>query len=241
MTWQQTWTDRFYRSRPGWQDGTSEFHELCREHAPPGARILEVGAGPSNPTSAFLATLGELHGIDVSDEVFGNTYLRKSDLIVGDRYPVPDETFDLVVSNYVVEHVANPREHLAEIRRVLKPGGRYVFRTPNLVHYVAIVSRFTPHRFHLFAANRLRALGPEEHDPWPTVYAMNTPVAVRRHARAAGMEVRRLDMVEKEPSYGMVAKPLFLAFMAYERLVNATDRLSGLRANMFAVLGKPPA
>jgi SAM-dependent methyltransferase len=241
MTWQEAWTDRFYRSRPGWQDGTSEFHELCREHAPPGVRILEVGAGPSNPTSAFLATLGELDGIDVSEEVRSNKHLRKSDLIVGDRYPVPDESFDLVVSNYVVEHVAKPREHLAEIRRVLKPGGRYVFRTPNLVHYVALVSRLTPHRFHLLAANRLRALGPEEHDPWPTVYAMNTPAAVRRHARDAGMEVRRLDMVEQEPSYGMVARPLFLAFMAYERLVNASDRLSGLRANMFVVLGKPPS
>jgi SAM-dependent methyltransferase len=241
MKWQEAWTDRFYRSKAGWQDGTTEFHAICRDHSPAEAKILEVGAGPTNPTSGFLATLGELHGIDVSEEVYGNQYLNKSGLIVEDRYPVRDAVFDLVVSNYVVEHVANPRMHLAEIRRTLKPGGYYVFRTPNLLHYVALVSRLTPYRFHRLTANRLRALAPEEHDPWPTIYAMNTPASVRRHARGAGLEVRQLDLVEKEPSYGMVARPLFLAFMAYERIVNASERLSGLRANMFVVLRKPPS
>jgi SAM-dependent methyltransferase len=212
---------------------------MCREHAPPGARILEVGAGPTNATSAFLASLGEVHGVDVSDEVRGNEHLTSSTLIEDGRFPWPGAAFDLAVSNYVVEHVGNPAAHLAEVQRVLKPGARYVFRTPNLLHYVALVSRFTPHGFHRFAANRLRALSPEEHEPWPTVYAMNTPHAVRRLARGAGLEVERLDLVEKEPSYGMYARPLFLAFMVYERIVNASDALSGLRANMFVVLRKP--
>ena len=68
---------------------------------------------------------------------------------------------------------------------------------------------------------------------------MNTPASVRRYARDAGFEVERLDMVEKEPTYGMAARPLFLAFMVYERVVNASERLASLRANMFVVLRKP--
>jgi hypothetical protein len=52
------------------------------------------------------------------------------------------------------------------------------------------------------------------------------------------LEVESLEMVEKEPSYGMLARPLFLAFMAYERLVNASDRFAPLRANIFVVLRK---
>src|SRR5260370_34263769 len=75
MTWQQEWIDRFYKSRPGWKDGTTEFHELCRAHAPLHARILEVGAGATNTTSAFLASLGELHGVDLADEIRGNVHL----------------------------------------------------------------------------------------------------------------------------------------------------------------------
>jgi ubiquinone/menaquinone biosynthesis C-methylase UbiE len=239
MTWQEDWLQRFYQSQPGWKDGTTLFHEICHAHARLGGEILEVGAGPTNATSAFLSSLGNLHGIDVSEEVHGNVHLKSSALIEGSRYPYADGAFDLVVSNYVVEHVEDPSAHLTEIFRVLKPGGAYVFRTPNLMHYVALVSRFTAHRFHRLTANRLRGYKADKHDPWPTVYAMNTPASLRRHARSAGFEVVRLDLVEKEPSYGMVARPLFLAFMAYERVVNASELLGPLRANMFVVLRRP--
>jgi SAM-dependent methyltransferase len=204
---------------------------------PKGAEILEVGAGPTNPTSAFLATLGVLRGVDACDEALANAHLLEARLTRPDgTYTYDNETFDAAVSNYVVEHVADPRTHLGEIRRVLRPGGRYLFRTPNLFHYVAIVSRFTPHSFHLLVANKLRALPDDNHDPWPTIYAMNTPAAVRRLAAETGFEVEELRLVEKEPSYGMYARPLFLLFMAYERAVNATDLLASLRCNLFVVL-----
>jgi SAM-dependent methyltransferase len=240
MSWQEGWLDRYYRSRPGWCDGTTLFHEsLCRVHVPHGARILEIGAGPTNATSRFLATLGELHGIDVSEEVRGNAHLASSGIIKDGRFPFPDESFDFAVSNFVVEHVDDAVVHLSEVRRVLKPGAHYAFRTPNLWHYVALASRFTSHRVHVLLANRLRGLDPSHHDPWPTVYAMNTPEAVRRAAASVGLDVARLDLVEKEPSYGMIARPLFLAFMAYERAVNATARLAPFRANLFVVLRRP--
>jgi SAM-dependent methyltransferase len=242
MAWQQEWLDRYYRSRPGWTDGTTWFHEsLCRANAPAGARILEIGAGPTNATSRFLSTLGELHGIDVSDEVRSNVHLKTAAVLEGDRYPYPDGSFDLAASSFVVEHVADGAAHLREVHRILKPGAKYVFRTPNLWHYVALASRFTPHRIHVLAANRLRGLATDHHDPWPTVYAMNTPGAVRREAVRANFEVERLELVEKEPSYGMIARPLFLAFMAYERAVNASERLAPFRANLFVVLRKPSA
>src|SRR5260370_2709695 len=115
MGWQQAWTDRFYRSRPGWTDGTSEFHALCREHIPPEARILEVGAGPANPTSAFLPSIREVYGVDVSTEVRRNVHLAPSPLIEDGRYPFPDASFATVVSNYPADHVAAATSHLAHI------------------------------------------------------------------------------------------------------------------------------
>ena len=240
MSWQEEWLDRYYRQRPGWRNGTTVFHEdLCRRNAPPSARILEIGAGPTNPTSAFLATLGEVHGVDVSDEVCGNVHLKTASVVRDERYPQPDDTFELAVSSYVVEHVADGAAHLREIHRVLKPGAAYVFRTPNLWHYVALVSHLTSHRVHRLVANRLRRLPHGHHEPWPTVYAMNTPSAVHRAAARSNFLVERLDLVEKEPSYGMVAKPLFAACMAYERAVNAFPALAPLRANLFVVLRKP--
>ena len=241
MSWQEAWTDRFYRSRPEWKDGTTEFHQLCAAQLDRKGMILEVGAGPTNPTSAYLSTLGELHGVDVSEEVLGNVHLKRGSVLTDATFPYEDDSFDLAVSNYVVEHIPDAHDHLREVARVLKPGGAYVFRTPNLWHYVAIVARLTPDSVHKALANRLRNLSEEEHEPWPTVYAMNTPRRVHEVARATGLTVRSLDMCEKEPSYGMYARPLFLTFMAYERVVNASPLLAGLRANMFVVLGKPSA
>ena len=55
----------------------------------------------------------------------------------------------------------------------------------------------------------------------------------------AGLDVLLLRMVEKEPSYGMSSPVLFVLFAAYERVVNSTERLAVLRANIFCVLKKP--
>jgi SAM-dependent methyltransferase len=239
MTWQQRAYDRYYDRARGWIDGTTEFHTLCGGAIPPGANILEIGAGPTNPSSDFLATRGDLTGLDVDPDVAGNRALRRSSVFDGGRFPFDDASFDACVSNYVVEHVPDPSVHLAEIRRVLVPGGAYVFRTPNRYHYVGLVSWLTPHWFHGLVANRLRGLPADAHDPYPTVYAMNSRRDVRRLARASMLDVEVLRVVEKEPSYASASRLLFYPLLAYERVVNSSERLAGLRANILAVLRKP--
>ncbi len=44
----------------------------------------------------------------------------------------------------------------------------YFFRTPNIYHYVSLIGRFSPHRFHNAIANRVRGLPDEVHESWPT-------------------------------------------------------------------------
>jgi SAM-dependent methyltransferase len=238
MTWQAEYLARFYDPARGFVEGTQEFHDLCAKAIRPGSRILELGPGPSNRTSRFLATLGELRGLDPDPEARQNDALKGFELLDGPRFPFPDASFDACVSNYVVEHVPDAAAHLGEVARILSPGGAYVFRTPNRWHYVTIFSSVTPHWVHELLANRLRGIPKDEHDPYPTVYTLNTRSAVDHHAARAGFHVETLRLVEKEPSYGMAARPLFLAFMAYERAVNATERAAFLRANIFAVLRK---
>lgn len=241
MSWRESYLDRFYRSRPGWIDGTSEFFELCTRSIPEGSRILEIGAGASNAFSRRLAALGELHGLDPDPAVAANDALGgRAQVWTSGPYPYPDGAFDAAVSNYVLEHVSDPDAHLEELRRVLRPGAPYVFRTPNLLHYVAAVSHCTPHAVHTAIANRLRALPDDAPEPFPTVYRMNRPATVRELARKHGFQVEELRLIEKEPSYGLAARPLFLALLAYERLVNASEALAGLRANILGVLRRGP-
>ena len=74
-----------------------------------------MGPGPSNPTSKFLSSLGLTHGLDVdptaSAESFADVVSRA---VLAPDYPFPDEMFDAVVSDYVVEHVEDPSEHFGK-------------------------------------------------------------------------------------------------------------------------------
>jgi 2-polyprenyl-3-methyl-5-hydroxy-6-metoxy-1,4-benzoquinol methylase len=61
--------------------------------------------------------------------------------------PFPDEYFDVVVSNHVIEHVSDQQLHLSEIARVLKPNGVVYLATPNRlwpweVHYRVLVLHY---------------------------------------------------------------------------------------------------
>lgn len=236
MSWQKTYLDRFYGTRV---DGTTEFHAMCAAHIPRGAAILEVGAGPSNETSRFLSSLGHLSGLDVDPAVRSNAYLAVALVLETDTYPFADACFDACVSNYVLEHVADPASHLSEISRILRPGGVYLFRTPNRHHYVSLVSRWTPHWFHTAIANRLRRLPAQAPDPYPTHYRLNSRRAIHRAATRSGLRVRELRMVEKEPSYGMASRLMFVTFMLYERFVNSSAMFAALRANVFGLLERP--
>jgi SAM-dependent methyltransferase len=236
MTWQEHYLERFYNPARGFVNGTKEFHALCATAGRGAAEILEIGAGPSNPTSRFLATLGRLQGLDVDPDALDNDALASAETLVGSRFPYPDGTFDLCVSNYVGEHIRDPQEHLREVHRVLRPNGAYVFRTPNRYHYVAAIASLTPHWFHERTANALRKLPQDSHAPYPSFYRMNSRRAIRDLASATGFEIETMRLVEKEPSYGMASRAMFLAFTAYERAVNATELLANARANLFVVL-----
>jgi SAM-dependent methyltransferase len=233
---------KYYFNKPGWKDGTREYHELLSWYtSSKEAVVLEIGSGPENPSSAHVASrVACLDGLDIDERVFSNPALRKAFVYDGREFPkeLADESYDLVVADYVVEHVEYPRLMLREIHRVLRTGGCFVFRTPNIYHYVSLISRFTPHSFHLAAANKARLRDEYAVDPYPTYYRFNSRRAVRAIAREAGLRVVELRMVEKEPSYLKFSSLIYRCGVAYERMVNSTQSLAFLRSNIFGVLSK---
>jgi SAM-dependent methyltransferase len=105
--------------------------------APDGARVLEVGCGPGR----LSILLARSHGLDVTgldldpamiERARGNADGSRNDdgrrpsFLVGDvaSLAFPDGSFDLVVSTLSMHHWADPTAGLAEIGRVLRPGGR---------------------------------------------------------------------------------------------------------------------
>jgi SAM-dependent methyltransferase len=240
VTWQGGAFDRWYFRRSDWKSGSSEFRDWIAETSASSRDCLELGPGPANQTSEFLSrNFAAVDGLDVDESIQRNRFLRRSHVYDGHRFPFESASYSYCVADFVLEHVEYPQETLSEIARVLRRGGRFYFRTPNLYHYVALASRVLPHCCHEALANRLRQLPPEAPAPFRTYYRCNTRRRIKRLAALTGLHVVELRMVEKEPSYGKASRFLFYPFLAYERLVNFSELLAGLRANIFGMLERP--
>jgi SAM-dependent methyltransferase len=105
--------------------------------APHGARVLEVGCGPGRLSIRLAGQHGlEVTGLDLDPAMIGRARAnadrrgdhdqRRPSFLVGDvaSLAFPDRSFDLVVSTLSMHHWADPTAGLAEIGRVLRPGGR---------------------------------------------------------------------------------------------------------------------
>lgn len=86
------------------------------------------------------------------------------------KLPFQDASFDLVWCSEVIEHLENPRETAKEIKRILKPGGKYILTTPNsffwLYYFLKLFGlshkdwQNEGHR-HFFHIDDIKALFPE--------------------------------------------------------------------------------
>lgn len=213
------------------------YREMVLRYASPQDKLLDFGAGRGKvPLHDFSHNVQRCVGVDVDDAVLGNRQVDEAKVIGADgRIPYDDETFDLVVSAYVLEHLTEPAPMFAEVARVLRPGGAFVFLTPNRRHYVPTIARLTPHWFHVWVNGRR---GHEERDTFPTVYRCNTPADVSRFAAAAGLAVSEVALVEGRPEYLRSFGPLYLLGVAYERAVNTLPLLAGWRVVMVGALIK---
>jgi SAM-dependent methyltransferase len=102
----------------------------------PEGRGLDLGCGDGRLTKIILDRVGkrEVIGIDIdSNETFLaerlNLY-QKIHIAPGNQIPEPNDYFDWVFSNSVLEHIPNLDDVLQEVSRVLKPGGLFLLTVP---------------------------------------------------------------------------------------------------------------
>jgi SAM-dependent methyltransferase len=133
------WLDRGrYRNFENrWDDRL--LREAVLREIDPTKELLDLGAGAGIvPEMAFKGLARRVCGVDPDPRVVENPHLDEGREGFGESIPYPDASFDVVVSDNVLEHLDNPVEVFSEVRRVLKPGGVFLAKTPNRWHYVAI-------------------------------------------------------------------------------------------------------
>jgi SAM-dependent methyltransferase len=107
-----------------------------------GAKILDVGAG-----QGYFSQLASEKGYAVEACDFNPNSFRPKDIPfravdINEGIPFADETFDVVVSIEVIEHLENHARFMRELLRVTRKGGTIIITTPNVLHIAARWSFF---------------------------------------------------------------------------------------------------
>lgn len=105
-----------------------------------GPRVLDLGCGEGKSVDLFRSIDPEVAWVGVDIEASPEVCQRRRTdarfvTFDGVQLPFEDDAFDVVFSHQVLEHVERPAELLREVRRVLRPGGRFIGSTSHLEPY----------------------------------------------------------------------------------------------------------
>jgi SAM-dependent methyltransferase len=118
-------------------------HQFDLRPTGPGA-ILDIGCGSAKFAGAI--------GLDISADTDADVV---HDLDVF-PYPIEDASFDQILMQDVIEHVAQPIRVFEELHRIARPGARIQLRTP---HYSSVLAYGDPTHRHYFSTVAIRSLG----------------------------------------------------------------------------------
>ena len=144
-------------------------------------KILEVGCGIGSIVSELTKQGYNITGSDISHEAIAYGLKRYGDIQLevqaAEILQVENETFDIVLSFDLLEHIAQVDRHISEVFRVLRPGGYYLFQTPNKYSNI------------IFETLQTRTLQWRNYHP-----SLHSPGQLRRRLSKHGFETRFVKM-----------------------------------------------
>jgi SAM-dependent methyltransferase len=216
---------RYAALKPGWEHATARFQRWIAACVTPASRVLDLGCGRGGVVER-LNTTGQWTGCDPdwrSLKEHRAIGLRRSQAF-SERLPFADATFDVVIASWVLEHLPQPLVTWREVARVLRPGGRFFFLTPNRRHPIprlsAWLARLRTLQAPLVTAIYQRAAA----DTFPVYYRANTFEALGRLGTQTGLRLVQMEWVD-DPSYFALADAAFALSICLEIVLPATWRV----------------
>lgn len=218
---QNAYRERYRAMRPGWRTSGDQLEELVRSYVHPQIQVMDLGCGRGGVVELFWRDVKLAAGLDpdapslAEHQASGLPVIRGR----GEQLPFVDQSFDLVVCLWVLEHVESPEAVLREVHRVLRPGGHFVFLTPNLRNPLLLLNRLAKALPQLQRRVVPRVYGRIEADTFRVRYRANTERTLRAQAARCGLDVAELRVVP-DPTYLALNDFMFRASILAERLLS---------------------
>ena len=133
-------------------DGTIDFYLRIRTLINKNKVVLDLGGSNApwynkNKNNQLIKSIQflkkdvkKLYVADIDPIVLKNRSTHKNLLIKKDKIPLKDKSVDIIICDWVFEHIENKLKFYGEINRILKKGGTVCSRTPHKFNYVSIIS-----------------------------------------------------------------------------------------------------
>jgi SAM-dependent methyltransferase len=194
---------------------------------PTGLSIYEAGGGSTSFLPLDALRRAHVTVVDIDEnQIRNNDYAQET--ILGDiqTYRFPPGSFDLVICYNVIEHLADVEAALLGFCESLKQGGLILIGAPNPKSLSGVVTRYSPHWFHVWFYRYVRGekqAGQPGQPPFPTYFhPLVTLSNLENFASTHGLEMIYRKQYES-PRYPEMRtrKPVFAALLdAVARITN---------------------
>ncbi len=217
--------EQYRQTHPGWQPATELYADLVRAQLRPSGRVLDIGCGRGGLVEQLSHPLAQMAGIDPD---WGSLREHRLDLpratAFSDWIPFAAASFDVVFASWLLEHLERPSQTFNEIGRVLKPGGAFVFITPNGRHPLAWLNRGLGRFSRLQGRIVAWFYGRASADTFPTYYRANETAVLRSLCRDNGFHLSEMHIIP-DPTYLAFTPALFRLMSWFEAKLPANRRL----------------
>ena len=236
------------RMTPWLRSSQERYFESLEGLIRPQSRILDIGCGKEflvswmRPDkylrwSASILDEAVIFGVDPCISSLRQNTSRLTACATVDHLPFQADSFDVVTANMVVEHLAEPEPALREIFRVLKPGGVFLFHTPNLRAPEVGLSNLLPYAFKRRVLVPVFEGGRQEDDVFRTHYRLNTKATIVSAAACSGFLVEGINHVFTSPFTQMLGP--FVVFELLRIRLLSGERFESWRPDLVCLLRKP--
>lgn len=223
------------------RDGTIDFYLRVNALASKDMVVLDLGAGRAgwfeddicktrNRIRLLKGKVRSLIAADVDKAVLENRASDHQLIIQNGSIQLEKNSVDLIVADYVLEHIEDVEKFINLVNSCLKSGGWFCARTPHKFSYVSLISSIVKNADH---SRFLRKIQPnrKEIDVFPTKYRMNTLSDISKAFIGWG---NKSFIFKTEPAYYFGKKSVF-NFLSIAHSVLPKE----MCGNLFVFVQKP--